>query len=137
MNKTKRDSRSGLLIGLTASALVPFGGASGSQAEISSEAMAQEIITILAQPQNQERIRKILIDGGLDSSKVRSLVSALSSASCRKVVAAEGGSGSGKNAIKQAAENLLVYAQRERLEVIYRKVRSLPEDQIARVGGGF
>jgi hypothetical protein len=135
VNKTKRDSRSGLLIGLTASALVPFGGASGSQAEISSEAMAQEIITILAQPQNQERIRKILIDGGLDSSKVRSLVSALSSASCRKVVAAEGGSGSGKNAIKQAAENLLVYAQRERLEVIYRKVRSLPEDQIARVGG--
>lgn len=134
MNKSKRDSRSGLLIGLTASALAPFGGASGSQAEASREAMAQEIVTILAQPQNQERIRKILVDGGLDSSKVGNLVSALSSESCRKVVAGEGGSGSGKSAIKQAAERLLVYAQPERLEVIYRKIRGLPEDQIA--GGG-
>lgn len=91
MNKSKRDSRSGLLIGLTASALAPFGGARGSQAEASREAMAQEIVTILAQPQYQERIRRILIDAGLDSSKVGSLVSALSSESCRKVVAAEGG----------------------------------------------
>lgn len=134
MNKTKKDSKSGLLIGLTASALAPFGGASGSQSGVSGEAMAQEIITILAQPQNQERIRRILIDAGLDSSKVGNLVSALSSESCRKVVVGEGGSGSGKSAIKQAAERLLVYAQPERLEVIYRKIRGLPEDQIA--GGG-
>ncbi|MBK8203789.1 MAG: hypothetical protein IPK68_16230 [Bdellovibrionales bacterium] len=137
MNKTKRDSRSGLLIGLTASALVPFGGVSGAQADaISREAMAQEIITILAQPRNQERIRKILIDSGLNLQDVKSLVSALSPGGCREVVAAEGGSGSRQAAIIQAVESLLVYAQPERLEVIYRKVRGLPEDQIAIVGGG-
>ncbi len=137
VNKTKRDSRSGLLIGLTASALVPFGGVSGAQADaISREAMAQEIITILAQPRNQERIRKILIDSGLNLQDVKSLVSALSPGGCREVVAAEGGSGSRQAAIIQAVESLLVYAQPERLEVIYRKVRGLPEDQIAIVGGG-